>query len=736
MTRYVVWGGALLACLGFGHSTASAQAAQPRCFGGEAVASAPVVLGDRIQLDVDCEYSRDPDEGFRTLRDRGSITSLLAGLGWNPGDQTTVYGRRRDLPAEVSSVFLHHCTDYLLQAGGAFSVAPAATPGALDVRRRAASCGAASVALQFTCRNSREGLTAQLAPGADTVSLPVCQAGWDVQASAAGQPPYALGRVAPGGETPLQAAMRAENTTLLRPSWDGERGFRFVPAGDDDVWAELRTALAAGAVRVVRKRGATPRTACDDETAEEIPLVVTAGGVAFDEGWLAGRMNEQYGENGTRFAPTLGWLQALANESHLCMNASYGARGGASQGGAEPQRGAQTHIGRSFPEVAAVASIGERFATAEVCLTHRRVDVTPSGQVPRTDRDHDVECAPAPETPLFVGLTGSSLRIPDGTVICSGRETVEAGPLTRGFYDVRVATQGACAAPATVSLGRVGIVDAGVDWIPRGVQRHSNGADAGDIPGWQGVQVDDPNTFARSRRNDALTFELATPEGFAAAWNHPSTGAPTLLSRATPYVGASAGPGHSPLPAMYTMITADPECPLSGEPTLRGAGESGPDEVVHVHLISDDGRGKRCLARAAFKSWDPRVVGNVGNSDRRQLRIGFLGHASLGVFFSKPSPAAIGIALPIFYTDLHLNAGFVFELSVPVTASIAWEDGRASRVSPALMASMSWGWPEIAPRLITAGFAIHVPWPHPDDEVYSFFVGVDITSLIELLGGR
>ncbi|HJL33623.1 MAG TPA: hypothetical protein RMI62_31325, partial [Polyangiaceae bacterium LLY-WYZ-15_(1-7)] len=113
-----------------------------------------------------------------------------------------------------------------------------------------------------------------------------------------------------------------------------------------------------------------------------------------------------------------------------------------------------------------------------------------------------------------------------------------------------------------------------------------------------------------------------------------------------------------------------------------------------------------------------------------------LGDARVGVFFSKPEPGAIGVAWPLLYADLHLNAGFVFEASIPVTAAISWEDGGGSRVGPALMLAMNWGWPEVAPRLLTFAFLINTPWPNDQDEIWSFFAGVNLSSLIDLLGGR
>src|SRR5690606_1793568 len=139
--------------------------------------------------------------------------------------------------------------------------------------------------------------------------------------------------------------------------------------------------------------------------------------------------------------------------------------------------------------------------------------------------------------------------------------------------------------------------------------------------------------------------------------------------------------GHARPSTYVTRLTESAECPVGVEDVDTAVpAETVVDGVVHAHLVLDDGRTKRCLAHAAFRAHEPRVVSTLGRSERRQLRIGFLGDARLGVFFSEPQPAAIGAVLPIFFTDLHLKAGFLFEVSVPITAAIAWEDGRASRV--------------------------------------------------------
>ncbi|MBJ73473.1 MAG: hypothetical protein CMN31_19470 [Sandaracinus sp.] len=722
---------------------AAAQSSNPRCFGGDAVRAAPLTLGEPVAVGGVCEYARDPDGPYRPLNDRSSITALLDGLGWTGEGSTTVYGRRRDTPEEVASVFVDHCTDYLLQPGGAFAVGPGDAPGTLRVRRASSRCGAAALSLRFQCLASSGPGERSLAAGATTLELPECTSGWVVEARAGDAPPYPLGRVQAGGETPLQAWFgRGDAPPLFQPDWQGEQGLRFRATGDDDLWAELRTAFAAGAARLVRLQGATARSACAGE-GEEVPVVVTGSGLAFDEGWLAGEMRGAYGEDGLRVAPGLGRLKALADGLHLCLAPSYGVRG------------AQQARGQSFAQVARTAELAERFESAELCLDHARVRVTPGGTTSEPGERQCVSVAADAAPPVLAAVVGATVSVPEGALLCNGREDVEASEAGytpgRGFYDVRVATRGGCRTLQAASLARLAVVDPAIDWIPAGVERDDPEEGEGPLA-WRGIPVDDPQTFARVRRRDALRFRMTTPEGFASAWNHPGQGAPTAVSQFAPVVTGEPGEyGHARPPAFSTRITTEEACPLvqatgveegeEGEeqaegPELLGSQDALVDQRVFTHLVLDDGRQPRCVAVAAFRAWEPRVVANVGRSERRQFRLGLLGDARVGVFFSKPEPGAIGVAWPLLYADLHLNAGFVFEASIPVSAAISWEDGGGSRVGPALMLAMNWGWPEVAPRLLTFAFLINTPWPNDQDEIWSFFAGVNLSSLIDLLGGR
>lgn len=715
-------------------SDVSAQAL-PRCFGGDAVASAPLTLGARVRIDSACEFALDPSGPWRRLSGKDTVVDLLAGLQWSDARQGTVYGRRPDAPTEVASVFVDHCTDYVLQPGGPFAVRPGSEAGSLVVERVAAhaeQCGASAIALELRCEGS--GATAMTLGVRDrSLTLPACQAGWRVDARASGEPTYPLGRLTPGGETPLQRRLR-DGAALMRPDWSGERGLRFSSVERDaDAWAELRTAFGAGAARLVRRRGVSSRAACEvggQAEGEPVPVVVTSEALSFDEAWIARTMRDRYGADGERFVPSLAMLAELAGELHLCLAGTYGARG------------LREAIGLAFAQTASASELTTRFVDAEVCVTDVVHDVTPSGLRPREGARR---CVTTADAPLLATTVGAVLELPEGTLACSGSDEVEVSEgrvtLARGLVEVRVATRGGCQTFETAALARIGVLDPGLDWVPAGISRRDHDAPA-DVRAWRGVPVDDPSTFAYVRRRDELRFRLTTPEGLAAAWNHPARsqsdqGAATSIGQHAPGVGVEQGRfGHARPSAFVTRLTNDAECPVGRDARFVVASEVVLDGVVHAHLVHDDGQTKRCVAHAAFRSREPRTVATVGNSERRQLRVGFLGDARLGVFFSAPEPNAIGALLPIFYTDLHLKAGFVFEISVPLTASVAWSDGRASRIGPALMVAMNWGYPEIAPRLLTFGFLVHPPWPHPDDRVWSFFGGVNLTSLIDLLGGR
>ena len=732
-------------------------AAQPLCFGGAELGSAPTTLGSSLRLDARCEYSLQADDGFRRLAPMTMMEALSA-LHWEAGQQTTVYGRTRATepasepsapsepadtaqapsggetsgPGEVSSVFVDHCTDYLLQPGGPFRVAPAGERDALQVSRVSSQCGAGQVLLHFDCRATSAAI--ELGPSSTRVELPACASGWQVEVrvpSAAGIA-YPLGRVASGGETPLQSYFSAEHRTPIL-SVDFADGLHLTPTGDPALWHELNVALAASQAHVVRKAGVSSAAACGGEGAV-VPVIPSGGGIQIANEYLANELRRTYGGHEVQMVLAVGQLKQLLGELHVCLPGSYGPR--------------QIRSARALalPDLAQTDIVAERFAAAEVCINHQVARVTPGGI---TAGGGARQCTRTTDTPLLAAVAGSTVDLPPGAIACRGREalpTVEDNTylLDEGFVDVRVASRDGCRTVQTASLARIGVFDAGRHWVPVGVERYDRGVDRDDLAGWLGVRADDPVTFAMTRRHDALRFRSSSPEGLARAWNHPATGAATVLGQFSPVVGSEGHDfGHARRPALQTVLTDTSQCPVGPERAellddvdVSNGRNLVVDELVHAHWVLDDGRASRCIGHASFRVWEPRVLTNVARSERRQLRFGAIGDVHVGVFFSKPNPWAIGLAMPILYTHLHLLKGFVLDISLPITASIDPTDGRASRVSPALMAAMSWGWPNVAPRLLTAGVLLHAPWPHPNDELWSFFVGVNLASLIDLAGGR
>lgn len=725
----------LALALGFGLTllaTPSLGHAQelPLCFGGSASVGAAVTLDRRVSTADDCRYGLSPSGPFTALTGEARpITAVLQQLRWEPGQASTVYARRGDEARVVSSIFVDHCTDYVLQPGGAFTVAPGADAGVVVVRRASSSCGAARMALRFEC--STRGVADQRLPtGRPSVSLPACPSGYLVEAEAAGAPAYALGRLAAGSQTPLQAYFAQGDegpSPLLRADFEaGPRGLMLVPAGDASrLWDELRTALAAGAAHLVRAAVGEGRVC---ESGEEIPITVTAAGLRFDESYLAGLLTAAHGSAGGRIAPSHELWQRLAGSLSFCLDRSYGARG------------AQGVRQRVFQDVVDTAALRPADG-AEVCVTHARVLVTPRGAT--VEQGGQRQCVDAGAGGVLLAVAGAELQTPSGTLLCRGDTALAQNDdwrytLERGFYDVRVATQGGCASQATASLARVGVVAPGHDWVPMGVRRLGGGVDHDTIPAWRGMRADGPLRFGLKRGSDELEFRMNSPEGVAEVWNDPNSGRASVVSRFAPDTdGDERDFGHAGPPAFSTRITGGAGCPLD-DPDAEPVGSRGlpVDRVVYAHLVLNDGEQARCVARATFRSWEARVLASVPGSARAQLRFGVLGDVQLGVFISKPEPGAFGVTVPLAYLDLHLPAGFVVETSLPFTSAIAWDDGGGSRVGVGFMTSISWGYPSVAPRLLTAGFILHAPWPHADDEVYSFFFGIDVSSMVDLVGGR
>ena len=738
-----------LACAALPASSVSAQAARlPECFGPGPSGSAAAFLGTAVRLSSECEYSLSRSTGFRSLGLNRDVAFLavLGQLGWRSPQLPVLYGRPRaaaaptapatparggsaaSVPATpASSLILAHCTDFVLEAQGAFAVQPDPNARRLAVRRASNECGAPSMDLEFTCT---AGGAAQAMPRTQsTITLPECEGPWRVVARVEGTTAYPLGQVSSGRPTALldYFATDAAQRALLVPDFTrGERGLslRRGPDAEDDLWAELQLAVAAGTLRFVRGRGAD---AC--EVGERIGATALEDRIELDGGQMGRFMTARYGDTGASLVPAATEWTALLGDVSVCMASSHGVH-------------RPTMQAKPLGTLAALDLIARTTPAVRFCVDEPRVSVRPDGV---QELDRSPRCMTTGDGATLLTTAGATIaELPAETVLCHGEDAVSSLPITlqRGFYELRLASSGGCRGATGLSAGRIAVLDPAQDWAPVGFTRDADGETGEAVPAWQGVRRDDPATFAFRRSEDELRFRVASPEGIASSWNDPRSERRTVLSDQAPVVGGETGDyGHAGESAFAVALTNGGACPvdeagqLNSSALISSAAELRIDQKVYAHLLLREAGTTRCVARAALRVWQSRVVAHAVGSERWHGRLGILGDPRLGVFFSQPDPWAIGVVLPLVHFDMKFNYGFDLEFSVPFIASIA-ADGHASRIGPAFMVGLDWGLPSRAQNLFTLGFLVHPNWPHPDDQVYSFFFGLNLGGLYDLIGGR
>lgn len=730
-----VLGGLLALALvtGAAPSARAQESNLPDCFGSAPSGSAAAFLGTSFAPRDACEYSLERSRGYRSLSGgRTTFLAALGQLGWRSPQLPVLYGRPRTTEptataSPASSLILAHCTDFVLEAQGAFAVLPDPNARRLSVRRASSECGAPQMELEFVCSagGGREAMSRSQA----TVTLPECQGPWSVLARVEGTTAYPLGSVSSGRPTALLDYFATESAQreLLVPDFSrSERGLSLRRGADaeDDLWAELQLAVAANSLRFVRGRG---EHAC--EVGQRIGATALADRIELDGAPMARFMTERYGPTGASLVPAATEWTALLEDVSVCMVSSHGVH-------------RATVHSKGLGSLAPLAQIARATPAVRFCVDEPRVSVRPDGV---SELERSPHCMTTGDGATLLTLAGAIVtELPAETVLCHGEQSAGAAPVTlqRGFYELRLASSGGCRGSTGLSAGRLAVIDPAQDWAPVGLTRDADGETGEAVPAWQGVRRDDPATFAFRHDQDELRFRVASPEGIASSWNDPRSGRQTVLSDQAPLVGAETGDyGRAGESAWAVAVTNGGRCPVDEEgqvnasALVESAAELRVDQKVYAHLLLREAGRSRCVARASLRVWQSRVVAHAVGSERWHGRLGVLGDPRLGVFFSKPDPWAVGLVLPLVHFDMQFNYGFDLEFSVPFIASIA-ADGHASRIGPAFMVGLDWGVPSRAQNLFTLGFLVHPNWPHPDDQVYSFFFGLNLGGLYELIGGR
>jgi hypothetical protein len=397
--------------------------------------------------------------GFRSLGLNRDVAFLavLGQLGWRSPQLPVLYGRPRaaaaptapatparggsaaSVPATpASSLILAHCTDFVLEAQGAFAVQPDPNARRLAVRRASNECGAPSMDLEFTCT---AGGAAQAMPRTQsTITLPECEGPWRVVARVEGTTAYPLGQVSSGRPTALldYFATDAAQRALLVPDFTrGERGLslRRGPDAEDDLWAELQLAVAAGTLRFVRGRGAD---AC--EVGERIGATALEDRIELDGGQMGRFMTTRYGDTGASLVPAATEWTALLGDVSVCMASSHGVH-------------RPTMQAKPLGTLAALDLIARTTPAVRFCVDEPRVSVRPDGV---QELDRSPRCMTTGDGATLLTTAGATIaELPAETVLCHGEDAVSSLPITlqRGFYELRLASSAGCRGATGLSAG-------------------------------------------------------------------------------------------------------------------------------------------------------------------------------------------------------------------------------------------------------------------------------------------
>lgn len=735
-----------------------------------------ITLGARVQTKASCEYALSPDAAwiklgaldsdFASIVD-GLVTQTRTTMRERP---TSVFARtltpRGATQAQVESIFLAGCSEYLLGEGQGFSLRVPITTQRPTVTRESdvTACGAQQVALFFIALPSAEDapllrrgpFTASLATDAREIVL---DAG--AYAIYAARNPdsvgYLLGRVDTGSSlTPLREALRAAERDApqpwLRAAWKHGR-IQLEPLSEAqrraDAWTELRTAATTDAVWLQRrgKQGAASTKLGKLAMSEE------GDAIYLPVAEIAARMVERYGDSGRYMAPDLSEWRDVTEALEVCVADRY----------ALPQAAIATALPAqciAMTKLMAPLSIhgGVDIGAGRVCIQDTQQVMTAAGATQGTPlpetcaqlqqatqtlagATHEVIDAPA----LLLANLGARLRFEGQGVAqlfaCLDNDCqplpgdAQTTPLTRsGLLEIRHADSRdhARSAQALTRL-RVVVIDPVREWHPVGL--HTAKA-AGSSP-WHTLLHDADQVFTYTRRKQHLDFRFSGSPTAISAWNQRAA-ASTQLTQNLPIfggvTGALEGTKH---PALVMLVTESGTCadkpaseqaqnpPLDPEQAL-------PDQAFYVHLAQyiDDATPLRCLARARF-----RVVPARSLRATDQIRVGLLGDAQLLVFISRP--AAIGMSLPLVYGFWRWGYGFGLDGSISLASAVTFDPSQVNRTGLMASTSLVWGPERIAPRLLSFGVGLHAATgTHEDNPWGSVFAGLNLSSLFDLAGGR
>lgn len=767
-------------------SAASAQDAT--CFEvagrTEARAQQLVSLDDRVTLSSGCEYALDADGPYAALTGELDFATVYQRLARRPGvsvsgDPRVVYARRTGRRADPTqhTLMLRYCAHYLLEEQLAFRAVPEAGSGSLRIDRVADDgCDGAAVELRAVQGARSERLWAGAAEatlGAGQRSLSLPQGDWSLYAAR------------PGGEvalrigvfrtqrvvTPLQNHLRSvglearspvAQPALLAARWDPRGpGLLLAPTehalSSELLWPELRTAAEAGLLWIARQETDAPPVVLGTVQLEaEQGEAGQPAAIRLPDTAIRDRMRARYGEEGDALVPTASDWEAVFGELAVCLTPSYHDTRTAAVGGPVPDPRACAALGGlTLMQTAATEASPTRF-----CIQHGMQVLTSDGARQELG---EPECftLPAPGSserpPYRIGIAGTRVALERGEGLCvtvdgEALEPTEDGDyrLPAGLLEIRQGGGEGCAGRQGLARLRMPVIDPQREWHPVGLYTGGDpdaleceGGD-GQCP-WQALPHDESTHFAYVEARHQLEFRLSTSPAVAAAINEdPAHG--VQVTQDVPLLSGVSGrfPGARDS-AVVAYASRDAQCPAGatyGE--LRERPPFDPDALLvdatfHVFLlgVAGDDEPIECLARASFRARSSRALVAETALDVLGFEVGVLGDAQ-ALFFAN-DPVALGLGLPLAWFRFSPGIRFVsIEVSGMLTMAAAFDPAELSRVGVALTWALQLGIPEHLPRLLSVGGMLHgaAETSSVDNPIVSFFVGLNLASLVDLAGGR
>lgn len=711
--------------------------------------------------------------------------------------RTTEASRRPGATPAMHTLLLRYCVHYLLEEQLGFRVLPRADEEGFEIERLHSSgtdepCDAQALELRALesdttplLHSGSRDAQLTLATGQRTLSL--SQGHWSIYAA---RPEGRVGlRVAVfrarGVQTPLQRHLRSLGLgqrdsdreqemapPLLATRWrvedDGVLLFPTEQARSEPLlWPELRTAADAGLLWLARTdlAGVNQPVVIGD--------VVLEGGqpeaVRFPDRPAREYMRRRYGPAGEAMVPTLSEWEEIFSGLAICLTPSYLAQTVASTGSPAPEPG----LCAALRSLVTLEAPGPTSGGAEprVCL-HRGFQVM-GAQGVRWEEQGEPSCVGLPgmsdRMPFHVTVVGDrlSLEHDGGLCVLLDNRPVE---LRDGFYhldrsgllEVRQGGGEGCTAAQGLSWLRLPVIDVEREWHPVGLHteeeeavcRDESGEAHGACP-WRGLRHDEEEVFAYVRPRQSLEFRLSTSPAVAAAINNAVEGE-VQLSQEVPLLSGVEGELEGPrAPGVVAFVSEEPLCPTGEGNSIEELRRRRPiepdglivDRIFHVFLASVEGSDQppHCLARATFRVRPSRALANATAGRSLGVEFGLLGDIQ-AVVFVVPEPVALGISLPVIYLRLNLfpirqMRWLAVELSGNLVFAGAFDPAGVARTGGALSASVQLGIPNVVPRLLSFGIMLHgafesLPGGRENNPIWGLFVGLDLSTLIDLAGGR